>query len=362
MTLYLKNPIIDSKKIEDKIEMNKIAHKILFLNIENFITSTTLYKKNKDIKESSTAKLLYNYEVYVPNNIIEFYCKNILNVNLQKLIDSSDWIISLKFNLYELYSKGVLLKDIANIINESSTTSSGKFLTAIPYPNHMGIIEIFQNSFVIENYLVKEKFGFSLENQGLVNLSNQNYFITRDVLIPHIYSLKISGIENIKKVFINTDEIFKTNNLVIDTQGINLSEVLALDFIDTTKTVCDDMWSIYRCFGIEAARYFLIKEMLRILSFDGTYVNSRHVILLVDSMTVSGSITAISRDGIQREVGPLSKLMFEKPVGNITISASVGEVDYLRGTSSNIFMGSLGEYGCNLVKVHEELFGKDEPF
>lgn len=351
MTLYLKKPIKDSKTIQDKIEMNKIANKILFLNIENFIESSTLYKKNKDVKESSTAKLLYNYETYKPNNIIEFYCKNILDVNLQKLIDSSDWIISLKFNIYELYSKGVLLKDIANVINESSTTSTGKFLTAIPYPNHMGIIDVFQNTFVIENYMVKEKFGFSSD---MVNLSNQNYFITRDVLIPHIYSLKISGIENIKKVFINTDEIFKTNNLVIDTQGINLSEVLALDFIDTTKTVCDDMWSIYRCFGIEAARYFLIKEANKILSFDGTYVNLRHIILLVDAMTISGTITSVSRDGISREVcGPISKLMFEKPVGNITVSATTTEFDMIKGTSSNIFLGMLGTYGCNLIKVHE---------
>lgn len=351
MTLYLKKPIVDSKSIENKIEMNKIANKILYQNIENIIESVTLYKRNKDIKESSTAQLLYSYEVYEPNPIIEFYCKNILKVNVNDLIKNSDWIISLKFNMYELYSKGILLKDIAKIIEESSIGGTSKFLTAIPYPNHMGIIDIFSVSFIIENYLVKEKIPFS---NDIVTLQTQNYFITRDVLIPYIYSLKISGIENIKKTFINTDEIFKTNNLVIDTQGINLSEALALDFIDTTKTVCDDMWSIYRCFGIEAARYFLIKEMTKILSFDGTYVNARHIILLVDSMCVNGSITSVSRDGISRtDAGPISKLMFEKPVGNITISAVTGEYDTINGTSSNIFLGMLGNYGPNLAKVHE---------
>lgn len=368
MTIYLKNPITptaNSISVENKIKANILANKILYLNIENFIDSVTLYKKNEDIKESEAATLFYNYEVYIQDEILNFYSQHILKVDLNNIVEKSDWIIRLKFNMDELYSKGVLLKDIAEKINYSSITSPNtKFLTAIPYPNYMGIIDVFQNTNQIQTYMCKEKIIGNFGSDDIINKNTQSYFITRDVLIPYIYTTKISGIENIKKTFVNIDEIYKTNNIVIDTQGINLSTVLSLsDIIDITKTICDDMWSLFRCFGIEAARYFLIKEMIKILSFDGTYINPRHIILLVDAMTNTGTITSVSREGLDRVViGPISKLMFEKPVSNITISAVSGEHDMLKGTSASVFMGLLSNYGCPTVKVCDGDMPKDEPF
>ena len=85
----------------------------------------------------------------------------------------------------------------------------------------------------------------------------------------------------------------------------------------------------------------IIGELTRIISFNGTYINPRHIQLLVDNMTYTGEITSVRRDGISRDVGPIAKVMFEQPVTN-AITAAVGvEQDSVRSVASSIMMGSL---------------------
>ena len=41
---------------------------------------------------------------------------------------------------------------------------------------------------------------------------------------------------------------------LLDTVGTNLLDILALDYIDTTKTYSNDIQEMYKVFGIEVAR------------------------------------------------------------------------------------------------------------
>jgi DNA-directed RNA polymerase II subunit RPB1 len=114
------------------------------------------------------------------------------------------------------------------------------------------------------------------------------------------------------------------------------------------------MWEIYSIFGIEAARTFLIKEITRILSFDGIYINPRHVQLLVDSMTRTGNITSVNRDGIDRkEAGPISKGTFEKNIDNFSESSSFVEMDTMKSVSASIMFGTNAYIGTGLVEVKD---------
>ena len=57
------------------------------------------------------------------------------------------------------------------------------------------------------------------------------------------------------------------------------------------------------------------KEMNHVISFDGSYVNYRHLALLCDIMTSKGHLMAITRHGINRqEVGALMRCSFEETV------------------------------------------------
>ena len=67
--------------------------------------------------------------------------------------------------------------------------------------------------------------------------------------------------------------------------------------------------------GIEAVRKSVEKEMDNVISFDGSYVNYRHLSLLCDIMTAKGHLMAITRHGINRqEVGALMRCSFEETV------------------------------------------------
>ena len=55
--------------------------------------------------------------------------------------------------------------------------------------------------------------------------------------------------------------------------------------------------------------------MTHVISFDGSYVNYRHLALLCDVMTAKGHLMAITRHGINRqETGALARCSFEETV------------------------------------------------
>lgn len=67
--------------------------------------------------------------------------------------------------------------------------------------------------------------------------------------------------------------------------------------------------------GIEAVRKALERELYHVISFDGSYVNYRHLALLCDTMTCRGHLMAITRHGVNRQdTGPLMKCSFEETV------------------------------------------------
>lgn len=67
--------------------------------------------------------------------------------------------------------------------------------------------------------------------------------------------------------------------------------------------------------GIEAVRKAIEKEIQNVISFDGSYVNYRHLALLCETMTSKGFLLSISRFGINRQdTGALARCSFEETV------------------------------------------------
>lgn len=74
---------------------------------------------------------------------------------------------------------------------------------------------------------------------------------------------------------------------------------------------------LVKVLGVEAVRKAVEREMNHVISFDGSYVNYRHLALLCDIMTCRGHLMAITRHGINRqEVGALMRCSFEETVSN----------------------------------------------
>ena len=142
----------------------------------------------------------------------------------------------------------------------------------------------------------------------------------------------------------------KSDIWVMDTRGTNLMQVLALDSIDVTRTVSNDIQEIYRVLGIEAARVAIMTELME--SFDSTYINHHHLSVLCDRMTANESMISIFRHGINSDnIGPIAKASFEETPEMFLKAARHAEVDNLRGVSSNVMCGQEGYYGTSSFSV-----------
>jgi DNA-directed RNA polymerase II subunit RPB1 len=132
----------------------------------------------------------------------------------------------------------------------------------------------------------------------------------------------------------------------LDTSGSALREVLAVEGVDATRTTSNDLWQIVDVFGIEAVRSALLRELVNVLAFDGSYVNHRHMALLVDVMTYRGTISAVTRHGINRaDTGALMRCSFEETVEILLEAAATGELDDCRGISENVMLGQMAPMG-----------------
>jgi len=174
--------------------------------------------------------------------------------------------------------------------------------------------------------------------------------------------LKLRGVEDVKKVFMRggamrivwDDEtgFGVKNEWVLETDGSNLMPVLACDYVDATRTISNDIVEVFMVLGIEGVRGALLNELRNVISFDGSYVNYRHLACLVDVMTMQGHLMAIDRHGINRaESGPLLRCSFEETVDMLMDAAVYAEEEVLKGVTENIMMGQLARVGTGDVDL-----------
>lgn len=180
-------------------------------------------------------------------------------------------------------------------------------------------------------------------------------------------SITLRGVAGIERAFINSKEkvrVVEDGSLsmskgdplckewYLDTSGTSLKEVLTVDGVDPHRTYCNSFIEILNVFGIEATRSALMRELHQVLSFDGSYVNQRHLQLLVDVMTSRGHLMAITRHGINRaDTGALMRCSFEETVEILLEAAAAGELDDCRGISENVMLGQLAPLGTGEMEV-----------
>ena len=138
----------------------------------------------------------------------------------------------------------------------------------------------------------------------------------------------------------------KAKEWVLDTDGTNMLGVMTHPGVDFSRVYSNDICEIVQVLGIEAARIALLQELRNVISFDGSYVNYRHLALLCDTMTCRGYLVAITRHGINRvDAGPLLKCSFEETVEQLMEAAAFAQPDMMAGVSENIMLGQLGPLG-----------------
>lgn len=134
--------------------------------------------------------------------------------------------------------------------------------------------------------------------------------------------------------------------------GINLTEILAHDLIDSENTLSNNPHEVLKALGIEAARNFLVNEYIKIISADGSYINPRHVMLSADFQTALGSLSQITARGAARQqVGPLSLASYEMAMDTLLEAAAFGKYEEANSTSSSIYLGKRMVLGTGIFKM-----------
>jgi DNA-directed RNA polymerase subunit A" len=201
--------------------------------------------------------------------------------------------------------------------------------------------------------LLKGLKGFEFKQLDAQTISVKS--TSKDEQLKEIYRLK----EKIKDVYINGVKgielvlpVKRGDEFLIVTRGSNLKKVIDFPEVDSVRTTTNDLYEIEDLLGIEAARQTVINEVNKVLDNQGIDIDVRHIMLVSDTMTMSGHLLGISRYGIVKEKpSVLARASFETPLKHIFNAAIVGETDYLNSVIENVMLNQPVPLGTGLPKL-----------
>ncbi|RDW87589.1 putative DNA-directed RNA polymerase II largest chain [Coleophoma crateriformis] len=264
--------------------------------------------------------------------------------------NQSRWLLRLILDRQKMLDKGLKVEDVAMKIKEN-------------YPKDLAVIFSDNNA---EEMVIRIRMIKQSDNKYEDDEIEEDIMLKR--LEAHILNtLTLRGVPGIDRAFLNKETKLITTpeggllaskndprcqEWYLDTSGTALAQVLTVPGVDTTRTYSNHFIQVFEVFGIEATRSALMRELTQVLAFDGSYVNHRHLALLVDVMTSRGHLMAITRHGINRaDTGALMRCSFEETVEILLEAAAVGELDDCRGISENVMLGQLAPMGTGELEV-----------
>jgi DNA-directed RNA polymerase beta' subunit len=233
-------------------------------------------------------------------------------------------------------------------------------------------IKQFLNSYpnIVTEYEISsvksEKAIILLNNDNRKTIKKQSQSLT--LFKKNLYKFQITGIQGIQKAFkietktlINQggqtslknikNKIQSTKNMIY-VDGNNLQELLQIDGMNHTYTICNDLYQIKKTLGLEAARFGFINEMKSIFDYYGIHITKHHYELLADCLMYKGKFMSADRNGInRRNTGPLTRASFEETFTMFMNAGALGEYDGLFGVSGNLIVGNQPDFGTGLPHI-----------
>ncbi|EDO07314.1 RNA polymerase Rpb1 domain 5 family protein [Babesia bovis T2Bo] len=146
----------------------------------------------------------------------------------------------------------------------------------------------------------------------------------------------------------NNGEVYK-----LHCDGTNLQRLFLLrdGLVDFNRLHVNDIATVYRYYGIEAARASIVSELQNVFSVYGINVDYRHLSLIADFMTNKGDIRTFNRYGMARHASPLLQMSFESTLKFIMDACERGGYDDLGSPAGAIVAGRPIRLGGGLCKV-----------
>jgi DNA-directed RNA polymerase II subunit RPB1 len=269
-------------------------------------------------------------------------------------VEKSKWIIRMEMDPEVMLEKNITMDDINFTLNNT-------------YKEEISCVYSDYNSdklvFRIRMNNILKNASNRINKKTKLNPLDQSdqIYILKNFQDQLLNGIVLRGVKNINKVIlrkvkdnlIEKGGAYKREDIwVLDTIGTNLLDVLGLDYIDSNRTLSNDIMEIFDVLGMEAARQCIYNELSEVLEFDGAYVNAHHMGLLCDRMTFSHKMISIFRHGINNDdIGPIAKASFEETPEMFLKAARHAELDTMRGISANVMCGQEGLFGTAVFQV-----------
>jgi len=171
-----------------------------------------------------------------------------------------------------------------------------------------------------------------------------------------ILNMRVSGVKGVKNVIIRKEG----EDWIINTLGSNLEAILLFKEVDVKRTSTNNIHEVEKVLGIEAARNVIIREAVKTMRQQGLNVDIRHIILVADIMTFTGTVKPIGRYGVVKtKTSILARAGFEETLKHLTRAAVKGEVDEFKGIFENVMIGQVVPTGTGMFELVAK-FGEKE--
>jgi DNA-directed RNA polymerase II subunit RPB1 len=324
-------------------------------NIMNKIENTTLKSLVNSIKicfdpDDLNTLMTEDNELIAQFNVFENMLNTCGNTNKDES-EKSNWIIRMELNAENMLDKNITIEDINFAIKNVYSDELDCLFS--DYNSDNIVFRIRLNSVIKK---IKDKNN----NTKPLDQSNEIYLI-QNFQNQLLNNMVLRGVKDIDRVIPRkiTDSVIEKDGKynrrdiwVLDTVGTNLLDLLSIDYVDTTRTITNDIQEIYRVLGIEAARQAIFDEISEVIEFDSTYINYHHLSLLCDRMACNDKMVSIFRHGINNDnIGPIAKASFEETPEMFLKAARHAELDPMRGVSANVMCGQEGYFGTSAFQV-----------
>ena len=354
LSAELKNPSLTVfLKPEDESEKEKAARIMYMLEhtkLEEVVKSIEICFDPDDLntlidEDKDTMSEYREFE-----NLLD---KCIDNATMNEENEKSKWIIRMEIDAETLLDKNITMDDIHFTLN--SVYQDEISCVYSDYNANKLIFRIRMNNVLKQSSSKANKTKINPLDQSdqIYILKNFQDQILQNIVLRGVKKINKVILRKIKDNMVEQSGSYKKKEIwVLDTIGTNLLEVLGLDYIDSTRTVSNDIIEIYNVLGIEAARVSIYNELADVLEYDGSYLNYHHMALLCDRMTTNTKLVSIFRHGINNDnIGPIAKASFEETPEMFLKAARHAELDTMRGVSANVMCGQEGFVGTSAFQV-----------
>lgn len=313
----------------DRTELNKVISYFKHLTIRELALSGEIYYdigtnniEGKKLKADNvtTPFFINNQKADVSSLPFVFRIK----LNMDKMIDKETSTLDIKTKFISYWYKNYtnlknLKKNDKDVISKISRCA------------------ILSNNITDKEQIIHIRFS----------MSSFNYNIVYDFLKMVFDDITLKGIENIQEINVlhesavqfnkDTGAVLDNKEYVVYTNGININSMRLMKGIDHTRTKCNDINTVLKHYGIEAARCILAHELT--VAFESK-INQSHLSVLVDQMCYMGEILSIDRHGLGKiDMDPLARASFERTMDHFGNAALFNEKDTLQSLSSRVAVG-----------------------